>query len=254
MNRSPYSSYSQPQYSPYYPPPQQSSNTFKWIVILIIAIAVISGLVYYFFFYKGNLGSGIGGFFGGVVGGLTANLTNNQKCQTKYKDPRAFGTVDGTCYTCPTGMTHNGLVAPDNLHACVGVGKSSIGHIYGTPADILNPCEDGFKFDIVDNACYQCPPYYNRTALASIYAKNACSKGFLGSQGVSPAITKPRKPGCSKYSPAPGQGSIQAYIPTNKCFSCPAGYRHDLTKDPGSDGQACVQDASTQGATSLGPI
>jgi F5/8 type C domain-containing protein len=129
-----------------------------------------------------------------------------------FKDP-IYG---GTCWTCPEGSKRT-VFAVQGTSACeVPAGEifaKAIQHSKGK--GLLGTDCDGGQFWDPNGYCYSCPSGYNRTAY-SVTSDKACSQRVHASYT---AATKVGEYGCD-------EGFLD--IGTNKCWTCPDGYRRTV--------------------------
>jgi hypothetical protein len=131
-----------------------------------------------------------------------------------------FDPIDGgTCWTCPEGYQRT-VYAVKSGQACEQAGGEVFaqatrhGRGYGP---LGTNCADGQFWD-PNGYCYSCPSGYNRTGYPVTSAK-ACSKRVKASFAAATNVREARE--------CPSGAFFD--IGTNKCWTCPDGYRRTVS-------------------------
>jgi hypothetical protein len=167
-----------------------------------------------------------------------ATYRGKVRCDSKYKSTdklsKAFLHVYNlTCWSCPKGYKRSLDPNVAGKNACVRPASSSWAKIIykgkGKKKLIVGlKCPKGSFRHRLTSKCYACPKGYKRTVF-DLKGKKACEKVNKASYKKA---TKRGKPGCDR--------GFQHGL-TNKCYSCPKGYKRSLVicNDPSKHRKAC---------------
>jgi len=147
------------------------------------------------------------------------------KAPKKCKDNSFYDVSKGQCWTCPRGYKRT-IAAVNSANACERAGGERFAKAItsGKGTGLLGTdCKPGYFWD-PNGKCYKCPSGYNRTGHA-VTSSKACS------QKVNSSFTHAKPVGSAGCS----TGIYD--IGTEKCWSCPNGYRR--TVFPVNGAKAC---------------
>ena len=146
-----------------------------------------------------------------------------RNCQSgSFKDP-----IDGgTCWTCPSGFRRT-VFSVKSDKACERAASEVFAKaIFKKHFSVIDPCKGGQFADVTTGKCYSCPSGYRQVVLANVNSPKKCVKTVPASYSRATKVGK--YGGCDR-------GFYD--VGTNKCWTCPSGYKRTVFAVTGS--KAC---------------